>query len=330
MNLWLLLIVWILAGCSAPASEPTVSQASALAAVDASVPVATAMARMPGGRTTLANCVHAVPQGGMVDGHGNVYDANKKMMASYGDCSVHNAAGAGNGSIEDVTAQAPGGALTQFTAVDTTWTVPEKPVFQNDGQAIALWNGLEPAGTAFLLQPVLIWGYFNGGTNNVIGSYSTWTICPLLSETNGQFYSGPCQAVSPGDKVEGEMYYDEEYESEELWGVGIRDLTKGTAWQAEYGLYPIYTQWIYAIGATLEAYVNAAGDFPAPQCTASNQWSYATVWDQNEQVVQQPGWNYCVLNKSSNYTACVLDDNYTGIQCGFFSKLYGNNWYLGF
>lgn len=80
-----------------------------------------------------------------------------------------------------------------------SWTVPAEPAVRN-GQDIAIWMGLQPEDSKFVLQPVLQWGqgWANGGSRN-------WALACWASRVDATnevtFKSSKLSSVQPGDKM---------------------------------------------------------------------------------------------------------------------------------
>jgi len=77
-----------------------------------------------------------------------------------------------------------------------TWTVPAAPV-QTDAQTLFYWNGVEPADTSAVLQPVLQWGVSAAGGGNY------WAIASWLVSSTHSTIVSPLLTVESGDVIEG-------------------------------------------------------------------------------------------------------------------------------
>lgn len=89
-----------------------------------------------------------------------------------------------------------GSGISYFRA---SWTVPAEPPVDN-GQAIAVWIGLEPEDSKSVLQPVVQWGrnWANGGSDG--WAVSCWGVnIDRHSEVHSK--STKLTVVRPGDQV---------------------------------------------------------------------------------------------------------------------------------
>jgi hypothetical protein len=119
----------------------------------------------------LHPCSHPFIRGGVVGGaHGSAWKAWAQVGAPTGDASV--------------------------TSLNSTWVVPGPPISPGD-QTLFFWNGVEPADTSAVLQPVLQWGSSAAG-GGPYWAYASW----YVSATHGSHFS-PLVKVAPGDSVVG-------------------------------------------------------------------------------------------------------------------------------
>ena len=88
---------------------------------------------------------------------------------------------------------APSGSVS---AINSTWVVPGPPISPG-GQTLFFWNGVEPADTSAVLQPVLQWGTSAAG-GGPYWAYASW----YVSASHGSHFS-PLVKVSPGERVAG-------------------------------------------------------------------------------------------------------------------------------
>jgi len=86
---------------------------------------------------------------------------------------------------------------SKITNLYGEWTVPQDPVDQNAAQTLFYWNGVEPADTSAVLQPVLQWGESAAGGGN-FWAIASW----LVSSTHATIVS-PLLTVESGDVIEG-------------------------------------------------------------------------------------------------------------------------------
>ena len=87
----------------------------------------------------------------------------------------------------------------EITSFRASWIVPAAPTVAN-GQDIAIWIGLEPEDSKFVLQPVLQWGrgWANGGGAG--WSVACWA-ANIDATTEVTFKSSRLSAVQQGDQV---------------------------------------------------------------------------------------------------------------------------------
>jgi hypothetical protein len=148
--------------------------------------------RVPGG-LAHASCVHALPPAQLLRQAALTPCAHPPLRASGGHGSAWKAW---------VQASAPGSGAAAVTALNSTWRVPSAPQGGDEGQVLFFWNGIEPADTSAVLQPVLQWGPSAAG-GGAFWAYSAW----YVSAAHGSYFS-PLVQVAPGDSVLGTCAFD--------------------------------------------------------------------------------------------------------------------------
>lgn len=101
-----------------------------------------------------------------------------------------------HGSAWKAWAQVSSAAGSGVSALNSTWVVPGEP--QNpSSQTLFFWNGMEPADTSAVLQPVLQWG------QSAAGGGGFWAVASwYVSASHGSHFS-PLVRAAPGDVVTG-------------------------------------------------------------------------------------------------------------------------------
>jgi hypothetical protein len=158
------------------------------AAAAAAAPLPPDYVRVPGG-LAHRSCVHPAPP-------------RPLRQAALRPCAhpFLRAAG-GHGAAWKAWAQASAPGASAVTALNSSWRVPSAPQ-SAQGQVLFFWNGVEPADTSAVLQPVLQWGPSAAGG----GDY--WAVAAwYVSATHGSHYS-PLVQVDPGEAVLGSNAYD--------------------------------------------------------------------------------------------------------------------------
>jgi hypothetical protein len=115
------------------------------------------------------------------------------------------AVGAGHGSAWKSWSQfALGGAADSVTSLISTWAVPPEPGAAGRAPGITLfwWNGVEPADTSAVLQPVIQFGSSAAGGGE-FWAYSSW----YVSAAHGSHFS-PLVKLQAGDLVTGSNVVD--------------------------------------------------------------------------------------------------------------------------
>lgn len=225
------------------------------------------------GELIRPDCVHEIPKGAMVevanDGQitGDV-SLNGALVAHYDPCSedavvtrprartegLAYPAASGNGWVEASQWDVPLGASDNIDYMAGTWFVPSYP--ELGGAVIYLFNGIEPSGGAWILQPVLQYG------SNGIGGGNYWAIASWLVGSNGYAFYSPLEIVSPGDWIFGTTKMTSMSGDTTYWKVEAKDTTSG-----KYSWITAHVSgqhWNWAYAGVLEAYnVSSCSQFPS-------------------------------------------------------------------
>ena len=226
------------------------------------------------GELVRPDCVHQLPKGATIeigtDGQttGNV-TLNGALIAHYDACpekpiitraSAHtdsnstHAPGTGNGWVESSSWNIPLSSSDNIDYLGNTWKVPSYPSM--NGALIFLFNGIEPASEAWILQPVLQYGVSPAGGGNY------WAIASWLVSANGNAYVSPLETVYPGDTIFGATGLNSVSGSTLYWKTEAKDETTGAySWLTAH----VSNQhWTLAFAGVLEAYnVSSCSQFPA-------------------------------------------------------------------
>ncbi len=332
------LLAWWLVSCGGQTdTTPGESTATASTALSASVVDTSGWVHVPGALVD-PHCVHGVPDGATVKQNGDIL-LNSAVIAHYGPCPNaailsrphpgSNPATAGDlpssgpatsGWVEAMQAHIGG---DQFAYLTDEFTVPAKPVTQNDGQLIFIFPALEPETQNAIWQPVLQWGATTAGGN--IGNWSSWTYAAWIQATNGQFYhsTNPI-TVQVGDVLSGQIgVIDFAAPSTELWlieGYDTNNTGLGTpfVFAESVGL-----SWTWAYGAVLEAQniKNTCNDFPGGT-SGDNLWTVPTTSDLAGNTIS-PTWSSCVE------PASCFNPQYSGPTCNFAAGPFFGDFLLG-
>jgi hypothetical protein len=226
------------------------------------------------GELIRPDCVHEVPQGATVE-----IDSNRPsdenvllhgvLIAHYDPCpeapiltrpsdavpGLRSEPGTGNGWVEASQWTASLGSGDNIDELTGDWAVPSNPT--SNGALIYFFNGIEPSGGSWILQPVLQYGVSPAGGGN------HWAIASWLVPTSGPAYHSPLVAVNPGDILRGSTQITAVSGGRPSWNVNLKDVTTGTQSplniQTNAGL-----QWNWALTGVLEAYgVTSCSAFPA-------------------------------------------------------------------
>jgi hypothetical protein len=155
---------------------------------------------------------------------------------------------------------------TPISAFRTTWQVPPDPTTQS-GQLIYLFNAIEPAGGAAILQPVLQWGA-SGFPGAGDGPY--WTVASWYVDSSGHAFFTPHVRVNPGDVLVGVITLTGHAGSSYNYNCEFQGIA-GTLRQLQNSAELVWST------ETLEAYrVNQCSDYPATDQTAFRAISIQT------------------------------------------------------
>jgi hypothetical protein len=223
------------------------------------------------GRLIRPDCVHEVPSGAQVkigsDGKptGEV-KMNGQLIAHYDSCPEESidtrrlsseglkAPSAGDGWIEASQWELSLGASDNIDYLFGTWHVPNPPV--ETGALVYLFNGIEPAGGAWIMQPVLQWGS-NGDFGGNYYTFASWLVGPKSSEV---YHSTPIN-VNSGDSLTGVTEQDGAHGNTLDYFVTSAD--PNIAKQTTLNVTSNNLHWVWAFAGVLEAYyVTSCSQFP--------------------------------------------------------------------
>lgn len=225
------------------------------------------------GELIRPDCVHEIPSGAMAEvaNNGQItgdVTLNGALIAHYDACpekaivtrprkrtqSLANPPGTGNGWVEDSQWDVPLSASDNIDYMGGTWTVPSYPSM--DGALIYLFNGIEPQGGEWILQPVLQFGVSPAGGGNY------WAIASWLVGSSGYAFHSPLETVNPGDLIFGATGLNSVSGSTLYWKVGAKDETTGAySWITAH---VSGQHWTWAYAGVLEAYnVSSCSQFPS-------------------------------------------------------------------
>jgi hypothetical protein len=209
-----------------------------------------------------------------------------------------------NGWIEAVQWEVPLKSGDNIDEIVGTWTVPSNP--KANGGLVYMFNGIEPTGENWILQPVLQYGS-NGSFG---GNY--WVIASWMVGPNGYAFHSPPETVSPGNTLDGYTWITGTSGSTLDWEVYAYDQTSGAySWitATTSGL-----QWNWAFAGVLEAYyISSCSELPA---------SDETVFQNTAVYHGYPSYTY---DTASWYGAIYS----TGSpSCGYSAFPSGSNQYL--
>jgi len=271
------------------------------------------------------DCVHAVPNGSFIDVNGDV-KLNGQLIAHYDACptkplltrpihpgnegKVSQAGPGSTGWVELIFNHntSPGG---QYAALTTTFTVPQPPPTQCDGQLIFLFPAQEPESQDMIFQPVLQWGVTGAG--GTIGSCTQWTYAAWTQQPGGQFFHSTTSiSPAPGDVLFGGEEFEFQQNGTEVWGIGGNDQSNSSLGSVNLlAGSSTSEQWTWAYAAVLESQgaANSCADFPGGT-SGSNLWAYPSVLDQNGNPTTPP------FSSCAAPTNCVVPE-YSGPFCSF-------------
>jgi hypothetical protein len=170
-----------------------------------------------------------------------------------------------------------GTSVKSFVA---SWKVPSAPTTQSS-QLLYLFNGMEPADSSTIIQPVLQWGDSGPDKDGINRTGKFWTVASwIVPAPDGCTYHTPHVRVNPGDTLVGSMTLIAKsaagctYACEFVGLAGTRFLT------------PAISELVWCV-QTLEAYelsgnptppydLNSASEYPAAKFTEFKSIKVAT------------------------------------------------------
>jgi len=229
------------------------------------------------GRLIRPDCVHEVPSGAQIefgsDGNptGDV-TMNSKVIAHYDSCPEEsidtrhlgsqggqspNPSGYGDGWVEASQWELLLGDSDNIAQLYNYWYVPAPPA--ESGALVFMFNGIEPSGSSWIMQPVLQWGN-NGNFGGDYYTFASWLVGP---ESSGvAWYSTP-NVVSPGDYLFGNSAQDGVTGSTLYYYIAAADLTVHE--QSVLNFTSTGYHWVWAFAGVLEAYyVTSCSQYPSP------------------------------------------------------------------
>lgn len=218
------------------------------------------------GALASPDCVHQIPSGAKVDasidgGTGEDVTLNGKVIAHYDTCAeasiptrhLVQEPGTGNGWVE---ASQWNTSLKSGDNIDYLygyWTVPSIP--KTYGALIFIFNGIEPSGGAWIMQPVLQYGD-NGAFG---GNY--WVLASWLVHSNTDYFVSSPIGVNPGDTIAGAQWQTSVSGSTLDYDVAATDQTTNQA--TDLSLWATGYHWVWAYAGVLESYnVTSCSEFP--------------------------------------------------------------------
>jgi hypothetical protein len=233
------------------------------------------MVQVPG-KLMRSDCVHEIPKGASVvvgsDGKttGDVLK-DGAVIAHYDPCTEepistrhmaseqnpmktpgHAPIPTFNGWVADAQENVSLGASDNIDWMSGEFVVPNNPSV--NGGTIFLFNGIEPTGENWILQPVLQYGPSAAGGGNY------WAIASWFVGSGGAWHS-PLETVYPGDTIYGRTQQTGSgstltYTSE------ASDLRTGA--YSYINVYSTGLHWTWAFAGVLEVYnVNSCSQFPS-------------------------------------------------------------------
>jgi len=228
------------------------------------------------GKLIRPDCVHQVPSGARIefgsDGQptGDV-KMNGKVIAHYDSCpeesidtrymgsqggSSPNPSGYGNGWVEASQWELSLASTDNIDDVAGYWHVPAPPA--ESGALVFLFNGIEPTGGNWIMQPVLQWGN-NGNFGGNYYTFASWLVGP---ESSGIAYVSNPINVNPGDLLTGVSQQNGVTDSTLYYFVTAADGAIGQ--QTTLNIWSQGLHWVQAFAGVLEAYyVTSCSQFPS-------------------------------------------------------------------
>jgi len=219
------------------------------------------------GALVRPDCLHQVPNGAKVSesAHGRAGEdvtLNGQLIAHFDPCPENSIStrhlvqdpGTGNGWVEaaqwDTALKSP----DNIDYLYGYWTVPAAP--KTSGALVYFFNGVEPNGGGWIIQPVLQYGD-NGAFGGDYWVFASW----LVHSNTDYFVSSTVLSVNPGDKVNGSLW--ETSISGGTLGYDIAATDNTTNQSSLLSLTATGYQRIWAYAGVLEAYnVTSCSEFP--------------------------------------------------------------------
>lgn len=222
-------------------------------------------AQVPGA-LVRPDCVHQVPSGAKVgasaDGRtGEDVTLNGQLIAHYDSCPEASIStrhlvqepGTGNGWVEAAQWDTGLKSPDNIDYLYGYWTVPAVP--ETNGALVYLFNGVEPSGGGWIMQPVLQYGD-NGSFG---GDY--WVLASWIVHSNTDYFVSSPIGVNTGDTILGSLW--ETSVSGGTLGYDIAATDRTSNQSSILSITASGYQWIWAYAGVLEAYnVTSCSEFP--------------------------------------------------------------------
>lgn len=271
--------------------------------------------QLPGGRQVHKSCIYEAPNGGSVDEHHNILDADGKVVGHITKCPYPTLlAGSSQGAtinnwVEHAeVAPVTISGLAYFNEIESTWYVPDPPYYTlfytpND----YLWNGIMDANSGeccgSLLQPVLGWNEPGGG--------KYWSIeAGDYDGTFGSYVHSTPITVSSGEQIRGGTYI----QSATSYRITVFSITQNKSTTLTVTFTPT-NNYSKAYPAVLESYnVSTCQELPWDLGSAQA----ATVFTLTQLWQAGPAWNN-FTDESTNWTnvSGIVDSSSGTPQCGY-------------
>jgi hypothetical protein len=227
------------------------------------------------GRLIRPDCVHEVPSGARVEFGDNGEPTgdvtmNGKVIAHYDSCpeesidtrhlgpqggSSPNPSGYGDGWVEASQWELSLGASDNIDDLYGNWHVPSPPA--ESGALVFLFNGVEPVGGGWIMQPVLQWGD-NGSFGGNYYTFASWLVGP---QNSGIAYVSTPYVVSTGDYLLGITQQNGVTDSTLYYFINAHDTTTNES--SVLNIYSKGLHWVWAFAGVLEAYsVTSCSQYP--------------------------------------------------------------------
>jgi len=229
------------------------------------------------GKLMRPDCVHQVPSGAEVelDSNGNVtgdVKMNGQLIAHYDPCPEEaidtrfvgsqgeQVPSTGNGWVEASQWQLKLKSTDNIDDLAGYLHVPSSP--QETGALVYLFNGIEPAGGNWIMQPVLQWGN-NGGFGGDFYVFASWLVGPF-----GALVSDPIN-VNVGDGLVGVTGQNGVTDTTLSYFVTSEDNATNPAQLSVLQVSsPTSLHWVWGYAGVLEAYrVSSCSQFPSSKAS---------------------------------------------------------------